>query len=165
MDDTFLQRAAGAAGYRFVPERLPYTAVTQPEHVAQWIAAAGRYAATNALRRLLADAMQTLRDRLARTPLAPLTADLDALDTVARLLIALDDDFDTAMRDLGRHGAALAELDLPALVDDSAVTSRPAAMAQRQETHDRTDSTPARRGKQHAGNPLPPSRRRRRPRR
>ncbi|MFY1652794.1 hypothetical protein ACN27J_18125 [Solwaraspora sp. WMMB762] len=36
MDDTFLRRAAGAAGYRLANDRLTEAAIEQPEHVANW---------------------------------------------------------------------------------------------------------------------------------
>jgi hypothetical protein len=164
MDDAYLRRAASDAGYRLEPDLLGQAATRQPEHVAQWIAAAARYAATHATHQLLTDAAETLRDRIARTPAGQLGADVEALATVCDLRADIAEDRDDALRDVGRHGTALANLDPPPLVDDPALTALPAALTGRQQALDETGRYPASRTCHLTdGNPLP--RGRRRPRR
>ncbi|PZG13446.1 hypothetical protein C1I95_23625 [Micromonospora craterilacus] len=161
MNDSFLHRAANAAGYRLEPHRLAYAAVTNPEDVAEWIAGAARYAAANAIRGVLQDAVQTLRVRLAEASLARRGADREALDRVMDLLIAIDDDFEAALRDIGHHSVALAEMDPPPLVDDPTATILPAAQAGRQKASNGKATDPLPRARPHdSGNPLPQGRRR-----
>lgn len=131
MDDTFLRRAAGAAGaagYRLATDRLTEAAIEQPEHVANWIAAA-RYTATSRIQRLLTDAAQQLRDRLTGLPPTQFCAAAEALAAVCDLLADIDEGLDDALRDLGRHTIPLARLDRPPLIDDPAATALPAALA------------------------------------
>ncbi|WP_406106294.1 hypothetical protein [Micromonospora globbae] len=167
MDDTFLQRAAEAAGYRLAPQRLTQAAVEQPVHVANWIVAAARYTATSTIHHLLTDAARQLRDRLTGTPPARLGGTVEALAAVCDLLADIDADLDEALRDIGRHSVALAHLDRPPLIDDPAATALPAALTGRQQA--RAGSGAGQAARAHhisGGNPLPPGRRRpRRPHR
>lgn len=163
MDDTFLRRAAGAAGYRLATDRLTEAAIEQPEHVASWIAAAARYTATSRIQRLLTDAAQQLRDRLTGLPPTQFRAAAEALAAVCDLLADIDEGLDDALRDLGRHAIPLARLDRPSLIDDPAATALSAALAGRQEAGG--GDVLAARAHVACGNPLPPDRRRpRRPR-
>lgn len=164
MDDTFLRRAAGAAGYRLATDRLTEAAIEQPEHVANWIAAAARYIATSRIQRLLTDAAQQLRDRLVGLPANQFRAAAEALAAVCDLLADIDEGLDDALRDLGRHAIPLARLDRPPLIDDPAATALSAALAGRQEAGG-GDERAARTHHVAGGSPLPPDRRRpRRPR-
>ncbi|ROO52837.1 hypothetical protein EDC02_7781 [Micromonospora sp. Llam0] len=155
MDDTFLRRAAGAAGYRLANDRLTEAAIEQPEHAANWIAAAARYTATGRIQRLLTDAAQQLRDRLTGRPPTRFRADAGALAAVCDLLA----DIDEALRDLGRHALDFAHLGRPPLIDDPAATALPAALAGRQEAVG-GDEPAARAQHVTGGSPLPPGRRR-----
>lgn len=166
MDDTFLQRAAEAAGYRLAAQRLTQAATEQPVPVANWIVAAARYTATSRIHHLLADAARELRDRVTGTPPAQLGGAVEALAAVCDLLAGIDADLDEALRDIGRHSAALAHLDRPPLIDDPTATALPAALAGRQEARAGRGEGPAARAHHVAcGNPLPPGRRRPRPHR
>jgi len=161
VDDTYLRRAAGDAGYRLEPDRLTQAAIRQPDQVSHWIAAAARYAATHTTHQLLTGAAQTLRDRLTGTTAGQLGGDVEALAAVCDLLADVAEDLDDALRDVGRHGIALAHLDPPPLVDDPTLTALPAALAGRQETLDASGQQPAARIHHvTGGNPLPPGRRR-----
>ncbi|GAB3147159.1 hypothetical protein GCM10027290_30000 [Micromonospora sonneratiae] len=86
MDDTILRRAAGAAGYRLATDRLTEATIEQPEHVANWIAAAARHVATGRIQRLLNDAAQQLRDRLVGRPPTKFRADAEAHAAMCDLL-------------------------------------------------------------------------------
>jgi hypothetical protein len=164
MDDAYLRRAARDAGYRLEPDLLTLAAMRQPEHVAQWIAAAARYAAARATHHLLTYAAETLRDRIARTPAGQLGADVEALTAVCDLRADIAEDRDNALRCVGRHGMALAVLDAPPLVDDPTLTALPPALAGRQQAlHETGRYPPSRTFHLIDGNPLP--RGRRRPRR
>jgi hypothetical protein len=164
MDDAYLRRAARDAGYRLEPDLLTQAAMRQPEHVAQWIAAAARYAATRAIHQLLTYAAETLRDRIARMPAGQLGADVEALAAVCDLRADIAEDRDDALRYVGRHGMPLANVDAPPLVDDPTLTALPPALAGRQQALNETDPYRASRTCHLTdGNPLP--RGRRRPRR
>ncbi|MGI5214832.1 hypothetical protein [Plantactinospora sp. CA-290183] len=160
MDDAFLQRAAGAAGYHLTSDRLTPAAIEQPEHVAKWIAAAARYTATSRTHRLLTEAAKQLRDRLAGRPPSQLIEDAEALAAVCDLLAEIDEDLHEALRDIGSRSVILAQLDRPPLIDDPAATALPAALTGRQEAGGDGDGLAARTHHVTSGNPLPPGRRR-----